>query len=108
MLCYLKCSFQNTSISHERLYSLGENGINVAFTLPLFELIHASTVLMPSVLTCTPAVGLVSEENTTSFNTVKNILDSEFSRSSQKHTIKPAKWLGFPEQAQFLHDASQI
>jgi len=80
----------------------------VAFALPLFKLIHASTVLMSSVLTSTPAVGLVSEENTTSFYTVKNILVSVFSRSIQKRFIKPVKGLGFPEWARFLHEASQI
>lgn len=46
--------------------------------LPYLSLIHAGTVLMSSVLTHTPAAGLVSEENTTSFYTVKNILVSVF------------------------------
>lgn len=75
--------------------------------LPYLSLIHAGTVLMSSVLTCTPAAGLVSEENTTSFYTVKNVLVSVFSSSSQKHLIKSVKGLGFPEQARFLQDSSQ-
>lgn len=79
----------------------------MAFALPLFKLIHARTVLMSSVLTCTPALGFVSEENATSFYTLKNILVSVFSRSSQKHFIKTVKRLGFPVRARFLHDASQ-
>lgn len=75
--------------------------------LPYLSSIHARTVLMSSVLTCTPALGFVSEENTTSFYTLKNILVSVFARSSQKHLIKTVKGLGFPVRARFLHDTSQ-
>lgn len=43
----------------------------MACALPVFKLIHASPVLMSSLLTCTPVVGSVSEQNATSFYNVK-------------------------------------